>query len=111
LIVTTESQGFMFDVKKIAAGTVIAGSLGFAAFGLGTAAASAAPSPVTSGTGWALDPGWGHGPGWDNGPGRNNGPGWGGGPRWAPPPPPRYGYGGYNGGCVTGPLGLLHYCN
>jgi hypothetical protein len=108
----------MMHLKTIAAGAAIAGSLGFAALGIGTGVANAAPSPVGSGTQWAQDRGWGHGgPGWDNGPGR--GGGWnGGGPRWAPPPPPNYGYGGYGGyngydgggGCVSGPLGLLHYC-
>ena len=97
----------MMTLKTIAAGAAIAGSLGFAALGIGTGVANA-------------DPGWGHGgPGW-NGPAWNNG-GWnGGGPRWGPPPPPPpppppyYGYGGYNGyndgGCVTGPFGLLHFC-
>ena len=111
----------MISIKSIAAGAAIAGSLGFAALGIGTGVANAAPSPVTSGTEWAQDPGWGHGgPGWnghDNrgGHGRDwNGGGWNGsGPRWAPPP--NYGYGGYDGGygggCVTGPLGFLRFCN
>ncbi|BBZ26680.1 hypothetical protein MMAD_09750 [Mycolicibacterium madagascariense] len=82
----------MFDVKKIAAGAAIAGSLGLAALGAGAGVANA-------------DPYWGHGHGW-------GGPAWGG--YAPPPPPPYYGYGGYNGyggGCVTGPLGLLHFCN
>lgn len=99
----------MMNMKTIAAGAAIAGSLGFAALGIGTGVANAAPSPVGSGTQWALDPGWGHGgPGWNGG-----GRGWG--PPPPPPPPPYYGYGGYNGyndgGCVTGPFGLLHFCN
>ena len=57
----------MIHVKKIAAGAAIAGSLGFAAIGIGAGVASAAPSPVVgSGIEWALDPGWGHGgPGWN----------------------------------------------
>ncbi|MET0474599.1 MAG: hypothetical protein ABW001_08165 [Mycobacterium sp.] len=105
--------------KTIAAGAAIAGSLGFAALGIGTGVANAAPSPVGQ---FAQDRGHGGGPGWDNGPGRgggwNGGGNWnGGGPGWGPPPPPPppyYGYGGYNGyqggGCVTGPLGLLHFC-
>jgi hypothetical protein len=114
----------MMNLKTFAAGAAIAGSLGFAALGIGTGVANAAPSPVGSGTEWALDPGWGHGgPGWNGGGhddhrgGGWNGGGWnGGGPNWGPPPPPNYGYGGYNpgyyggGGCVTGPLGLLQFC-
>lgn len=111
----------MMKLKSIAAGAAIAGSLGFAAIGIGAGVASAAPSPVGSGTEWALDNGWGHGgPGW-NGGGHDDhrGGGWnGGGPNWGPPPPPppNYGYGGYHpgyyggGGCVTGPLGLLQFC-
>ena len=99
----------MMHLKTIAAGAAIAGSLGFAAMGIGTGVANAAPSPVGSGMQWAQDRGWGHdGRGWDD-----RGRGWnGGGPRWAPPPPPPYyGYGGYGGGgCVSGPLGLLHFC-
>ena len=94
----------MIHLKKIAAGTVIAGSLGLAALGIGSGVANAAPSPVVNGAGWAQDRGWGHGPrpgGWDRG-------GWRG-PGWAPPD---YGYGyGYGGPpCVSGPLGLLHFC-
>jgi hypothetical protein len=115
----------MMNFSKIAAGTAIAGALGLAALGIGTGVANAAPSPVGSGIQWAQDSGWGHGgPGWNgggggwNGGGRDGGyggyGGYGGG--WAPPPP-AYGYGGYGGdyangggGCVTGPLGLLHFC-
>jgi hypothetical protein len=98
----------MIHLKTIAAGTVIAGSLGLAALGIGSGVANAAPSPVLSSAGFAQDRGWGHGPGgWDGGGGR----GWGG-PGWAPPPPDYgYGYGGYGGPpCVTGPLGLLQFC-
>ena len=103
----------MIHLKTIAAGTVIAGSLGLAALGVGSGVANAAPSPVVNGAGWAQDRGWGHGPGgpWRPG-GWDGGRGWGG-PGWAPPPPPDYGYGygGYGGPpCVTGPLGLLHFC-
>jgi hypothetical protein len=110
----------MMNVNKIAAGTAIAGALGLAALGIGTGVANAAPSSVGSGIQWAQDAGWGHGgPGWNgggwNGGGRDGGyGGYGGG--WAPPPP-AYGYGGYGGGydnggggCITGPLGLLHFC-
>ncbi|MET0316609.1 MAG: hypothetical protein ABW188_07265 [Rhodococcus fascians] len=109
----------MIDIKKIAAGTAIAGALGFAAIGIGTGVANAAPSPVVAQTAWAENPGghgpgpWGGGPGWRGGrDGRdwNYGRGWNDGPGWGPP---IYGYGGYygQGGCVTGPLGLLHFCN
>jgi hypothetical protein len=96
-------------MKTIAAGAAMTGALGFAVLGIGAGVANAAPSPVGGGTQWALDRGWDHGRGWDNGPRRGE---WRGeGPRWAPPPPPYYGYGGYNGGgCVSGPLGLLHFC-
>jgi hypothetical protein len=111
----------MMNFSKIAAGTAIAGSLGLAALGIGAGVANAAPSPVGSGIEWAQSPGWGHGGGggWNGGGGRWNGGyggygGYGGG--WAPPPP-AYGYGGYGGdydngggGCITGPLGLLHLC-
>jgi hypothetical protein len=112
----------MTDFKTIAAGIAIAGSLGLAALGVGSGVANASPSPVLNGPGWAQDRGWGHGGGpWGGG----GGGGWdrrgGDGPRWAPPD---YGYGGYGGyggggyggggygggGCVTGPLGLLHFC-
>lgn len=108
----------MTNVKALAAGTAIAGALGFAALGIGSGVANAAPSPVAGQTSWAADPGWGHGPGpWGGGGGRpwDDGRGWG----PPPPPPPSYGYGGYGGGgygyggggCVTGPLGLLHFGN
>jgi hypothetical protein len=99
----------MIDLKAIAAGTAIAGALGFAALGIGSGVANAAPSPIATQTSWAQNPGWGHGPGPWGGGGWNNGPGWG--------PPPAYDYGGYGGydnygpGCVTGPLGLLHFGN
>ena len=105
----------MIHLKTIAAGTAIAGSLGLAALGIGSGVANAAPSPVVNGAGWAQDRGWDHGPGgpWRPG-GWDGGGGWGG-PGWAPPPPDYgYGYGDYGGyggpPCVTGPLGLLHFC-
>jgi hypothetical protein len=92
----------MINIKKIAAGAVIAGALGVGALGVGSGVANAEP--------W--HPGPGHGGGYYGG----GGPGWY--PPPPPPPPPYYGYGGYNngynnygGGCVTGPLGLLHFCN
>jgi hypothetical protein len=98
----------MIDLKKIAAGTVIAGSLGLAALGIGSGVANAAPSPVVNGAGWAQDRGWGYGPGGPWRPGGWDRGGWRG-PRWAPRD---YGYGyGYGGPpCVSGPLGLLHFC-
>lgn len=98
----------MIHLKKIAAGTVIAGSLGLAAIGIGSGVANAAPSPVVNGAGWAQDRGWGHGPGGPWRPGGWDRGGWRG-PGWAPPD---YGYGyGYGGPpCVSGPLGLLHFC-
>lgn len=98
----------VMNVKSISAGVAIAGSLGFAALGIGTGVASAAPPPVGSGTEWALDSGWGHGgPGWYDG--RHDGNRGGDRNDWRPPPPPNYGYYG-GGGCVTGPLGLLQFC-
>jgi hypothetical protein len=107
----------MTHLKTIAAGTVLVGSLGLAAIGIGSGVANAAPSPLGSGTQWAQDRGWGGGrggPGWID-PGRGRGFDRGGWDRrrdWAPPPPDYgYGYGGYGGGgCVSGPLGLLHFC-
>ncbi|WP_149369898.1 hypothetical protein [Mycolicibacterium sp. P9-64] len=101
----------MNHLKSIAAGIVIAGSLGLAALGIGSGVANAAPSPVLSSAGWAQDRGWGHGPGGPWRPGGWERGGWRG-PGWAPPPPD-YGYGyGYGGPpCVTGPLGLLHICS
>ena len=100
----------MIHLKSIAAATVIAGSLGLGALGVGSGVANAAPSPVLSSAGWAQDRGWGHGPGGPRRPGGWDRGGWRG-PGWAPPPPD-YGYGyGYGGPpCVTGPLGLLHFC-
>jgi hypothetical protein len=102
----------MMNLKNIAAGVAVAGTLGFAALGIGAGVANAAPSTVSPGPAWAQDAGWDHGPG----PGWR-GPGWDG-PRYAPGD---YGYGGYGYGgygydgyggpaCVSGPLGLLHLC-
>jgi hypothetical protein len=107
----------MTKFKTIVAGITIAGSLGLGALGLGSGVANAAPSPVLNGPGFALDRGWGHGPGPWGGGGRGWDRGGYGGPGWAPPPPPIYDYGGYGyggyggGGCVSGPLGLLHFCS
>jgi hypothetical protein len=102
----------MMNFSKIAAGTAIAGSLGLAALGIGAGVANATPSPVGSGIEWAQWGGHGGGGGW----GHDGGGGWNGGygGGWAPPPP-AYGYGGYGyddggGGCISGPLGLLHFC-
>jgi hypothetical protein len=105
----------MTNFKTIAAGIAIAGSLGLGALGLGSGVANASPSPVLNGPGFALDRGWGHGGGPWGGGGDWGHRGYGGGPGWAPPD---YGYGGYGGygdggyggGCVSGPLGLLHFC-
>jgi hypothetical protein len=96
----------MIDLKTIAGGLAVVGSLGLAALGLGAGVANAAPSFAAPETTWAQDPGWGHGHG------HGGGGDWRG-PRWAPPPPPYYGYGGYGGygaPCVTGPLGFVHLC-
>jgi hypothetical protein len=100
----------MKHLKTIAAGAAIAGTLGFAALGIGSGVANAAPASVASGTGFAQYGGWGHGPGpgpWRPG-GFRGGPGWRG---------PGYygGYGGYGGygygpPCISGPIGLLHVC-
>ncbi len=94
----------MRHVKIAAAGFAVAGALGLATLGIGSANAA----PPMPGTQWAQDHG-GHGPGHGD---------WGGpwrGPRWAPPPPPPppyYGYGGYYvpPPCITGPLGYVHIC-
>lgn len=93
----------MKNLKTIAAGSVIAGTLGLAALGIGSGVANAAP-PSPTGQ-WAQDRGWGYGHDHWGGPGY--------GPVWAPPPPPYYGYGGYGGygaPCATGPLGFVHVC-
>lgn len=85
----------MINLKKIAAGTVIAGALGAGALGIGAGVANAHP--------WHPGPGYGYG-----------GPGWY--PPPPPPPPPYYGYGGYNQGynpgppCLSGPLGFVQVC-
>jgi hypothetical protein len=78
----------MIDLKKIAAGAMIAGTLGFTALGLGSGVANA--SPTLPGIPWQQDGGWwwghGHGHGhWHGGDGWGwGGPGWGwgGGPGW-----------------------------
>ena len=101
----------MKNLKTLAAGAAIAGALGFAAVGVGSGVANAAPP--TPGAQWAQDPGWGYGPGWHGG---GRGPGF-----WAPPPPPPPpfyggGYGGYGGygppppPCLSGPLGFVRVC-
>ncbi|MDT5153360.1 MAG: hypothetical protein QOI01_5093 [Mycobacterium sp.] len=96
----------MIDLKTIAGGIAVAGTLGLAALGIGSGVANAAPSQTAPETTWAQD-GGGHGHG-GGGDWHGDGDGWRG-PRWAPPPP-YYGYGGYGGPCVTGPLGFVQVC-
>jgi hypothetical protein len=97
-------------LMKVLAEAIIAGALGFTAFGLGAGVANATPpSPVALGTPWAQD-GHGHGHGgdcgddgcwgggnWGGGGGNWGGGGgnWGGGPGWGTGPI----------GCVSGPVG------
>jgi hypothetical protein len=94
----------MKSLKTIAAGAAIAGALGFAAIGVGSGVASAAPPAL----GGHIAQDWGHGHGW----GHDHG--WGGPGYWAPPPPPPYyGYGGYGPPpppCASGPLGFVQVC-
>jgi len=91
----------MKNLKTITAGVAIAGALGFAAIGVGSGVASAAP-PAT-GSQFAQGPGWGHGPGpgWHGGGYGGPGYGYGG---------PGYGYGGYGPPCASGPLGFVQVC-
>jgi hypothetical protein len=82
----------MMVLKKIAAGAVLAGTVGLATLGLGTGIANA--TPASPGIPWQQDdgpwwPGHGHGHGDDWGRGRGGdwgggdwGGGWGGGPGW-----------------------------
>jgi hypothetical protein len=99
-------------LMNVAVGLGVAGAIGIAAVGIGTAAANAAPlSPATQTDFAQWGPGWGPGPGpWRPGP--------------PPPPPPAWGYnyggydnyGGYNNygppppPCISGPLGFLQVC-
>lgn len=93
-------------LMSIAVGLGVAGAIGFAAVGIGTATASAAPQSPAMQAGFAQwGPGWGPGL-WRPGP--------------PPPPPPAWGYhggydnyGGYNNygpPCIHGPLGFLQVC-
>lgn len=92
-------------VKKIAAGAVMVGALGFSAVGLGAGIASAAPStPAIAGILWQQDRGhgddggyWGHDDGrnWGDRGGWGNDGNWGYGPGW---------------GCITGPFGHVTWC-
>jgi len=118
-----ESRYFhMMNFNKIAAGTAIAGSLGLAALGIGTGVANrrAIARRIWNPMGaesrratvaraerrrWRLERRAGTR---DTAVTRL---------RRAGPPPAGYGYGGYGGGydngavgCITGPLGLLHFC-
>jgi hypothetical protein len=95
----------MKKIVNIAAGLGVAGAIGAAALGFGSATANAAPpSPIGHFAEWGH--GWGPGPGpWRPGP---------------PPPPPAWGggydYGGWNDygppppPCLSGPLGFLQVC-
>jgi hypothetical protein len=77
------------NLKKIVAGTAVAGALGFTAFGVGAGVANADPSaPVVARMAWQQDRGHGHGDG-DHGDWGDRGdwrlpPWW----WWVPPPPP-----------------------
>jgi hypothetical protein len=92
-------------LKRIAAGIGVAGAIGAAAMGIGTATANA--TPVAAQAGFAQwGPHWGPGPvPWVPGPP-------------PPPPPPAWGYnyGGWNNygppppPCVSGPLGFVSVC-
>jgi hypothetical protein len=89
----------MMGLKRVAAGATIAGMLGFAAVGLSTAVAGAAPVlPNAPATPWVQDH---HGHGWGGGDGDGGGDwgdgGWGGGPGWGAPGP---------FGCISGPVGI-----
>jgi len=93
----------MIDLKAIAAGTTIAGALGFTALGMGPGLANAAPpSPVTSGTPWQQDEGHGHDGHGDHGDWQGGGDGgnWGPGPWYGPQAPAPWPV-----GCISGPLG------
>ena len=90
----------MMKLVNIAAGVSLAGAVGVAALGIGTATANAAPSSPATQAGFAQYRHWGPGP-------------------WVPPPPPPpawgYGYGDYGGyapppPCVSGPLGFVSVC-
>ena len=75
----------MIVLKKIAAGAVLASTLGLATLGLGTGIANATPVspgiPQDGGDWWGHGHGHGHGGDWGRGWG--GGPGWGGG--WGQP--------------------------
>ncbi|HZA12373.1 hypothetical protein [Mycobacterium sp.] len=92
----------MRNVRAIATAVTIAGTLGFAALGLGPSVANAAPPlPDTPGIPWQQDGhghGHWHGDDW-GGDGGGWGGDWGGGPGW--------GWGGVPGpfGCIGGPVG------
>src|ERR1700736_2742662 len=93
----------MMRLRAIAAVFAVAGTMGFAALGLGSGMANATPSlPETPGIPWQQDDhdGHGHGHGWGGDGGR--GGDWGGG-NWGNP-----GWGGGWGGpfgCISGPVG------
>jgi hypothetical protein len=93
----------MIDLKTIAGGIAVAGTLGLAALGIGSGVANAAPSQTAPETTWAQD-GWGHGHGGGHGGDWRGDDGDWRGPRWGPP---NYGYG---PPCVTGPYGFVRVC-
>lgn len=90
------------NLKRIAAGTAMAGALGFTALGLVGVANAAPVSPAVTGILWSQDRGHG-GDYWDHGDRRDWGDRGG------------YGYGGNYGyapgwGCITGPFGHITWC-
>ena len=95
------------NVKRIAAGTALAGVLGFTAVGLGAGIANAAP-PALGVAGWESEGHgghWGHGGGgdWGDRGGWGDGGGWGYRGNWG-------GYGPAWNPCVTGPFGFVTVC-
>src|ERR1700737_3219048 len=94
----------MMNLKAVAARVTIASTLAFAALGLGSGVANAAPTlPSAPQIPWQQDGhGHGHWGGGDWGGGDGDGGNWGGG-NWGGP-----GWGGVPGpfGCVSGPVGF-----
>ena len=92
----------MMNLRATAAAFAVAGTLGFAAVGLGSGLANAAPPlPDTPGIPWQQDGhghGHWHGDDWGGGDDGNWNGNWGG---------PGWGWGGVPGpfGCISGPVG------
>jgi hypothetical protein len=101
----------MKDLKKIAAGAVIAGTVGFTTLGFGTGLANATPASPgimwqQDGDGW-----WGHGHGHGHGHWDGDGGGWGGGPGWGWGGPGWGGPGwGWGGPVACGSVGWVSGC-